>query len=75
LKHISERRSDIFGPEEVAIGQKIGEDIERMKQIEKEKVIWDGHTASISAATHRAQMGITIEDQINAIHKSKGLTG
>jgi splicing factor 3A subunit 1 len=71
LKQLAERRTDIFGSgdEETGIGRKIGEEEER----KPEKVTWDGHTASMAATSRRAQAGITVEQQIEAIHKSKGL--
>jgi len=71
LKQLAERRTDIFGSgdEETAIGKKIGEE-ERKKP---EKVTWDGYTASMEAATRAARANITIEEQIQQIHKMKGL--
>ncbi|XP_057292699.1 splicing factor 3A subunit 1-like [Hydractinia symbiolongicarpus] len=72
LKQLAERRSDIFGVgiEETFIGKKLGEE-EASKKPTKE--IWDGHTASMERATKLAHSNITFEDQIKAIHKSKGL--
>ncbi|XP_058945289.1 splicing factor 3A subunit 1-like [Pocillopora verrucosa] len=72
LKQLAERRTDIFGAgdEETVIGKKIGEEDIR----KPEKVTWDGHTASMAATSRLAQQGVTIEQQIEAIHKSKGLT-
>lgn len=76
LKNFSGYRSDIFGTEEVEIGRKIGEiDEENKKKADREKVVWDGHTASINLATQRAAQGVSIDEQIAAIHRSKGLTG
>lgn len=71
LKQFAERRTDIFGSgdEETAIGKKIGEEEKRRP----EKVTWDGHTASMEAATRAARANITIEEQIQQIHKIKGL--
>ncbi|KAK3727492.1 hypothetical protein QZH41_006432 [Actinostola sp. cb2023] len=71
LKQLAERRTDIFGAgdEETGIGRKIGEEEER----KPEKVTWDGHTGSMAATSRRAHAGITVEQQIEAIHKSKGL--
>ena len=39
----------------------------------KEKVIWDGHTASMERVTQKARENISIEEQIAVIHKNKGL--
>lgn len=71
LKQFAERRTDIFGfgDEETAIGKKIGEEERRVP----EKVTWDGHTGSMEAATKAARANITIEEQIQQIHKIKGL--
>jgi splicing factor 3A subunit 1 len=71
LKHLAERRTDIFGvgDEEAAIGKKLGEE-ETKKD---ERVTWDGHTSSVEAATRAARANITLEDQIHQIHKVKGL--
>ncbi|XP_064614806.1 splicing factor 3A subunit 1-like [Liolophura sinensis] len=70
LKHLAERRTDIFGSgaEETQIGKKIGE--EEKREI---KVVWDGHTASMEKVTQKARENISIEDQIAVIHKVKGL--
>ncbi|KOB76764.1 putative spliceosome associated protein [Operophtera brumata] len=64
---LAERRTDIFGvgDEETAIGKKIGEE-ERRRD---ERVTWDGHTSSVEAATRAARAHITLEDQIQQIHK------
>lgn len=72
LKNFSGYRSDIFGTEETEIGKKIKEAEEEAKK--KERVIWDGHTATASLATQRAAQNTTIEEQIAAIHRSKGFT-
>jgi len=74
LNKLSGYRTDIFGTEEVEIGKKIEEDAEKAKQAEKEKVIWDGHVASIGSATRQAQQGgMSIDEQIAAIYRRKGL--
>ncbi|KAB7496266.1 Splicing factor 3A subunit 1 [Armadillidium nasatum] len=70
LKQLAERRTDIFGAgdEETGIGKKIGEEEKK-----EEKVTWDGHTASMEAATRAARANISINEQIHQIHKVKGL--
>ncbi|XP_026759772.2 splicing factor 3A subunit 1 [Galleria mellonella] len=71
LKQLAERRTDIFGvgDEETTIGKKIGEEEKRRD----DRVTWDGHTSSVEAATRAARAHITLEDQIQQIHKVKGL--
>ncbi|KAG2226097.1 hypothetical protein INT45_011714 [Circinella minor] len=87
LKNFSGYRTDIFGSEETEIGKKVheGEGVggtiveggvaaeEEPKK--KERVIWDGHSATINLATQRAQQHTSIEEQIAAIHRSKGFIG
>ncbi|XP_017474571.1 PREDICTED: splicing factor 3A subunit 1-like [Rhagoletis zephyria] len=70
LKHLAERRTDIFGSgdAETSIGRKIGEEEKK-----PEKVTWDGHTNSVEATTRAARANITIEEQIHQIHKTHGL--
>ncbi|KAL0097763.1 Pre-mRNA splicing factor PRP21 like protein-domain-containing protein [Phycomyces blakesleeanus] len=72
LRNFSGYRSDIFGAEETEIGKKIVAAEEEAKK--KQKVVWDGHSASISLATQRATQHKSIDDQIAAIHRSKGFT-
>jgi splicing factor 3A subunit 1 len=71
LKQMAEYRRDIFGRgvDEAIIGKKIGEE-ERRKD---EKSVWDGHQATMELTTKRAMTGITVEDQIKAIHQSQGV--
>lgn len=67
LKHLAERRTDIFGSgtEETAIGRKIGEE----EKHANDKVIWDGYSSSAQQAVSAAQSKITIEEQIQDIRK------
>ena len=111
LKQLAERRTDIFGVEETAIGKKIGEE-EIQKPEEKvsevivfdapfsqkmatvlmfcflisdfipsvsvsspPQVTWDGHSGSMARTQQAAQANITLQEQIEAIHKAKGLVG
>lgn len=71
LKLLAEYRSDVFGSgvEEVIIGKKIGEE-EKNKE---DNAVWDGHASTITSTAKRAMTGITIEEQIRAIHQSQGL--
>jgi splicing factor 3A subunit 1 len=58
LKHLAERRTDIFGQEETYIGKKVGEEDKSAKET------WEGHAPS-------AQTGV--EEQIAATLRAKGL--
>jgi len=48
LREFAERRTDIFGDTELTIGQSIEEDIKQAKKRERDRIIWDGHSASIN---------------------------
>lgn len=72
LKSFAQYRSDMFGSgaDEAVIGKKVGEEEERRRE---ESVAWDGHSNSMEKTTKRAMTGISVEDQIKAIHQSQGL--
>jgi len=69
LGSFARRRTDIFGSEEVEIGRSVtGEE----ENPDADKLIWDGHTASIPAVSGSTG-GRSLDDQIAAIHASKGV--
>merc|ERR1719210_1883718 len=75
LKHLAERRTDIFGvgeeaAQEAAIGKKMGEEERRQTE---DKITWDGHSSSAEAAARAARANISLNDQIEQIHRNKGL--
>lgn len=71
LSRLAERRTDIFGSgaEETAIGKKMGEEERR----EPQKPQWDGYKSSVEAVKNAGRANISIEEQIQQIHKVKGL--
>merc|ERR1719430_2959233 len=76
LKHLAERRTDIFGvgeeaAQETGIGQKMGEDDGKETS---SKTTWDGHSSSAEAAARAARANVSLDDQIAQIHKQKGLS-
>lgn len=72
LKNISGLRPDIFGSDEVDANKRIREQEEEAKR--KDRVTWDGHTATMGLANQRAQK-TSIEDQIAQMHKRIGAAG
>ena len=57
LKKMTNFRSDIFGSGvsgEATLAQRLAFDAEKQKEIQKSKVIWDGHAGSVALA--KAQM-------------------
>lgn len=61
LKNISGLRPDIFGSDDADANKRIREFEEEAKK--KERVIWDGHTATMGLMNQRAQK-TSIEDQV-----------
>jgi splicing factor 3A subunit 1 len=76
LKGIASKRSDIFSTtQEDEERRKKQEEEERIRKREREKVVWDGHTASALSTAERFQSGADLDAQIAALHRAKGLTG
>ena len=73
LKRLAEYRSDMFGSgaEETLIGRKKG--LEAESSAASEPVTWDGYSSTADVTSKRAMTGISVEDQIKAIHQSQGL--
>jgi len=71
LKQFAERRTDIFGKggEETMIGKKMGEEESKVP----DSVQWDGHSSSMESAIAAAKKNVTIDDQIEANKRSKGI--
>lgn len=70
LKRMAEYRTDMFGrgAEETVIGKKKGEEDRR----ERDLATWDGHSNTMEMTSKRAMSGISLEEQIKAIHQSQG---
>merc|ERR1712013_660595 len=73
LKNLAERRTDIFGvgdeaASEAMIGQKMGE--EEVREPERSKNTWDGHSGTAEAAARAARANISVNDQIEQIHNA-----
>ena len=74
LSRLAERRTDIFGSglEETAIGKKMGEEEDPARK-EPVKPQWDGFKSSVEAVKAAGRANVSIEEQIQQIHKVKGL--
>lgn len=73
LRNLAERRTDIFGASdagETDIGKKVGES--EIPGGSKDKVTWDGHSSSAEAAARAARANVTLDEQIEQIHRQKG---
>jgi splicing factor 3A subunit 1 len=73
LKNLARTRVDIFGAEADEERRKKEEEEERLRRKEREKGVWDGHTASKASTMDKYSMNINFEEQIAAIHRSKGV--
>ncbi|KAH7107417.1 Pre-mRNA splicing factor PRP21 like protein-domain-containing protein [Auriculariales sp. MPI-PUGE-AT-0066] len=74
FKGLARARIDIFGDEhdEEARDREIREQEAAAKQ--REKNVWDGHTASKLSTLEKYQSSVNFDEQIAAIHRAKGLT-
>ena len=61
LSKLSEKRPDIFEGEEVGLARKVRE------EAKTEKVVWDGHSASMNQTIRQAQQK-TFEEQMAILH-------
>lgn len=73
LKNLARTRVDIFGAEADEERRKKEEEEERERRKEREKVVWDGHTASKANTLDKFSSNVNFDEQIAAIHRAKGL--
>ncbi|GLB35327.1 putative pre-mRNA splicing factor PRP21 like protein [Lyophyllum shimeji] len=73
LKNLASARVDIFGAEADEERRKREEAELREKRKEREKVVWDGHTASKANTLDKFSTNVNFDEQIAAIHRAKGL--
>ncbi|OJT08855.1 Splicing factor 3A subunit 1 [Trametes pubescens] len=73
LKNLARTRVDIFGAEADEEKRKKEEEEERLRRREREKVVWDGHTASKANTVDKFSTNVNFDEQIAAIHRAKGL--
>ena len=73
LKNLARTRVDIFGAEADEEKRKKEEEEERLRRREREKVVWDGHTASKANTLDKFSSNVNFDEQIAAIHRAKGL--
>lgn len=71
LKQLARTRVDLFDTDEEKRRREEEEEVARRK--EREKVVWDGHTASKANTLDKFQTNVNFDEQIAAIHKAKGL--
>jgi len=73
LANLARTRVDIFGTDADEERRKREEAIERERRKEREKVVWDGHTATKANTLDKFSTQANFDEQIAAIHRAKGL--
>jgi splicing factor 3A subunit 1 len=73
LKGLARARVDLFGAEADEERRRRQEEEDKARQREREKVVWDGHTASKTATQDRFSTSVNFDEQIAAIMRAKGL--
>jgi splicing factor 3A subunit 1 len=73
LKSLARARVDMFGGEADEERRKKEEEEERERRKEREKVVWDGHTASKANTLDKYSTNVNFDEQIAAIYRAKGL--
>ncbi|CAK5264288.1 unnamed protein product [Mycena citricolor] len=73
LRGLARTRVDIFGEEADEERRKKEEEEQRERRKEREKVVWDGHTASKTNTLDKFSTNVNFDEQIAAIHRAKGL--
>ena len=74
LKQFAERRTDIFGDKEVAIGETVGKSAAEESAELASRVIWDGHSSSIARTANLAlQSGMTKMSEQDSRHSRASL--
>ncbi|KAJ3181094.1 hypothetical protein HDU85_003799 [Gaertneriomyces sp. JEL0708] len=67
LKQLARTRPDIFGGDEFSVDQAIKE--QKQKEAERAKLIWDGHSASITTVTQKLGQSTNWEEQLAQLRK------
>ena len=73
LRNLARARVDIFGTEVDEEKRKKEEQEQLERRKEREKDVWDGHTASKDRTLDKYQATTNLDEQIAAIHRAKGL--
>ncbi|KAG8866315.1 SF3a splicing factor complex subunit, partial [Serendipita sp. 405] len=73
LKKFARKRVDLFGADDTEDVRRKEEEEELAKRKEREKLVWDGHTASKTGTMDKYQTNVNFDEQIAAILRAKGL--
>jgi splicing factor 3A subunit 1 len=73
LRNLARTRVDIFGAEADEEKRRQDAETEKVQRKEREKMVWDGHTATKVTTQDRFSTNVNFDEQIAAIHRAKGL--
>lgn len=74
LRNLAAARTDLFGDEEDEETRRLREEDDKRKRKEREKIVWDGHTASASRTKDTFQERFKGEDQRRKAQEAAGIT-
>ncbi len=74
LRNLANARTDLFGDEIDEVERRRREEEEKARRRDREKIIWDGHTASAQKTETTFQSQFNLDDQIKKMHSRMGLT-
>lgn len=74
FKALARARVDIFGDQDDEMARQQEQAAQEAYAKEREKNVWDGHAASKLTTLEKYQTSVNFDEQIAAIHRSKGLT-
>ena len=73
LSQFARKRPDLFGSTATEEEKRLAAAEEARRLREREANVWDGHAATAETVTGRFQTGANLDEQINALHRAKGL--
>lgn len=74
LRNLASQRTDLFGDEIDEEERKRREEAAKQARRDREKIIWDGHTATAAKTSDTFQSQFSGDDQIRKMHSRIGLT-
>lgn len=74
LRNLASARTDLFGDEEDEATRKKREEEDARKRKEREKLVWDGHTATATQTQDTFKAKFSAEDQKRRAQEAAGIT-
>ncbi|KAK4688970.1 splicing factor 3A subunit 1, partial [Tremellales sp. Uapishka_1] len=73
LRNLASQRTDLFGDELDEEERKRKDEEDKLRRKEREKIVWDGHTASKATTESTFQSNFSLDNQIRDIHNRVGV--